>query len=185
MSRIYCELSDVKRLLRSVINRESKIRFSEAYRGLKTDPGNSGNISLNGGGRLPIYLPKPLAYAIQRKVFELEAKEDEEVKPDFLRVLYVIIWLYSQKEGLLKPFMNCKHKRFTISKDESYGFCLDCGVRLLNIHWSDAQGWVWSKVDPFFEREYYRVILGVEPPKPKSDVKTVEELKKEGLLDEV
>lgn len=48
MSRIYCELSDVKRLLRSVINRESKIRFSEAYRDLKVDPGNSGDISLNG-----------------------------------------------------------------------------------------------------------------------------------------
>jgi len=48
MSRIYCSLEDVKRLLRSVSNRESKIRFSEAYRELKADSNNSGSISLGG-----------------------------------------------------------------------------------------------------------------------------------------
>lgn len=46
MSRVYCSLVDVKRLLRSVITRESKIRFSEAYRGLKADPSNTGTILL-------------------------------------------------------------------------------------------------------------------------------------------
>ena len=48
MSRIYCELSDVKRLLRSVSNKENKIRFSDAYRDLKADSGNSGTIALSG-----------------------------------------------------------------------------------------------------------------------------------------
>jgi len=48
MSQIYCELTDVKRLLRSVSNRESKIRFSSAYRDLKANPSNTGTITLAG-----------------------------------------------------------------------------------------------------------------------------------------
>ena len=48
MSRIYCDLDDVKRLLRSLRNRESKIRFSDAYRDLKANSDNSGSISLSG-----------------------------------------------------------------------------------------------------------------------------------------
>lgn len=48
MSRIYCELADVKRLLRSLANKESKIRFSSAYRDLKVDGGNTGTIALSG-----------------------------------------------------------------------------------------------------------------------------------------
>ena len=48
MSRVYCEISDVKRLLRSVANRESKIRFSDAYRDLSADPNNVGSIALSG-----------------------------------------------------------------------------------------------------------------------------------------
>jgi len=48
LSRIYCEIEDVKRLLRSLRNRESKIRFSEAYRDLKANSNNSGSISLSG-----------------------------------------------------------------------------------------------------------------------------------------
>jgi len=48
MSRIYCSLTDVKRLLRSVSNRESKIRFSDAYRSLQADSANSGTIALSG-----------------------------------------------------------------------------------------------------------------------------------------
>lgn len=50
MSRIYCSLDEVKRLLRSVSNRESKIRFSEAYRNLKADSSNVGTVSLSSGG---------------------------------------------------------------------------------------------------------------------------------------
>lgn len=46
--RTYCDLSEVKRLLRSVINRESRIRFSSAYRDLKADSNNSGTILLSG-----------------------------------------------------------------------------------------------------------------------------------------
>jgi len=46
MSRIYCSLTDVKRLLRSVITKESKVRFSEAYRDLKMDSRNTGSIVL-------------------------------------------------------------------------------------------------------------------------------------------
>jgi len=48
MLRVYCSLSDVKRLLRSVSNRESKIRFSEAYRNLQADNSNNGTIALSG-----------------------------------------------------------------------------------------------------------------------------------------
>ena len=48
MSRLYCSLTDVKRLLRSVVNRESKVRFSEAYRDLKMGSSNRGSITLKG-----------------------------------------------------------------------------------------------------------------------------------------
>lgn len=48
MSRIYCSLDDVKRLLRSISNKESRIRFSSAYRDLKADSNNTGTISLTG-----------------------------------------------------------------------------------------------------------------------------------------
>jgi len=48
MGRIYCEISDVKRLLRSISNRESKIRFSDAYKDLKASPNNLGTIALSG-----------------------------------------------------------------------------------------------------------------------------------------
>ena len=48
MSRIYCSLDDVKRLLRSISNKESKIRFSSAYRDLKVDSNNTGTVSLTG-----------------------------------------------------------------------------------------------------------------------------------------
>lgn len=48
MSRIYCTLNDVKRLLRSLPNQESRVRFSSAYRDLKPDDGNSGDIDLSG-----------------------------------------------------------------------------------------------------------------------------------------
>ena len=48
MLRVYCSLEDVKRLLRSSANKESKIRFSEAYRNLEPDGGNSGDIALSG-----------------------------------------------------------------------------------------------------------------------------------------
>jgi len=46
--RIYCDLDDVKRLLRSVGVRESKVRFSSAYKELKADSGNAGTIVLSG-----------------------------------------------------------------------------------------------------------------------------------------
>lgn len=48
MSDMYCSLNDVKRLLRSLANRESKIRFSSAYRDLKEDSNNTGTIYLSG-----------------------------------------------------------------------------------------------------------------------------------------
>ena len=48
MLRVYCSLEDVKRLLRSLANKESKIRFSEAYRNLEPDSGNAGDIALSG-----------------------------------------------------------------------------------------------------------------------------------------
>ena len=48
MLRVYCSLEDVKRLLRSLANKESKIRFSEAYRSLEPDSGNTGDIALSG-----------------------------------------------------------------------------------------------------------------------------------------
>jgi hypothetical protein len=48
MLRVYCSLEDVKRLLRSLSNKESKIRFSEAYRSLQPDPNNTGDIALSG-----------------------------------------------------------------------------------------------------------------------------------------
>ncbi len=50
MSRVYCSLEDVKRLLRSVITRESKIRFSEALKSLKADSNNNGSILLSQSG---------------------------------------------------------------------------------------------------------------------------------------
>lgn len=48
VNRLYCSLSDVKRILRSQLNRESRIRFSSAYRNLSSDPDNVGTISLSG-----------------------------------------------------------------------------------------------------------------------------------------
>jgi len=48
MSRIYCEISDVKRLLRSVSNREAKVCFSGEYRDLKASSNNTGTIALSG-----------------------------------------------------------------------------------------------------------------------------------------
>lgn len=48
MSRIYCDLDNVKRLLRSVSNKESRVRFSDSYRDLKADDSNTGTISLSG-----------------------------------------------------------------------------------------------------------------------------------------
>jgi len=48
MARIYCDLDQVKRLLRSGGTREAKVRFSDGYRDLKSDEGNAGNISLSG-----------------------------------------------------------------------------------------------------------------------------------------
>lgn len=47
-NRLYCSLNDVKRILRSRLNRESRIRFSSAYRDLKRDPSNTGTIQLSG-----------------------------------------------------------------------------------------------------------------------------------------
>jgi hypothetical protein len=47
-SRTYCDLDDVKRLLRTLSKRESKIRFSDAYKGLETDNSNQGNVKLSG-----------------------------------------------------------------------------------------------------------------------------------------
>jgi len=46
--REYCVLDDVKRVLRSVGSRESRIRFSEAYKDLKANGENSGTIFLSG-----------------------------------------------------------------------------------------------------------------------------------------
>lgn len=48
INRLYCSLNDVKRILRSRLNRESRIRFSSAYRELKSDSSNSGTIQLSG-----------------------------------------------------------------------------------------------------------------------------------------
>lgn len=48
MARVYCNLDQVKRLLRTGGTREAKVRFSDAYRDLKSDEDNSGNISLSG-----------------------------------------------------------------------------------------------------------------------------------------
>lgn len=49
MARSYSDLDTVKRLLRSIgAMKESKVRFSEAYKDLKPDTANSGNISLSG-----------------------------------------------------------------------------------------------------------------------------------------
>jgi hypothetical protein len=48
LSRIYCDIDDVKRLLRSLRNRESKIRFSDSYRDLKADDSSRGTVSLTG-----------------------------------------------------------------------------------------------------------------------------------------
>ena len=48
MDVLYCSISDVKRLLRSIPGRESKVRFSSAYKGLLSDDGNNGDIALSG-----------------------------------------------------------------------------------------------------------------------------------------
>jgi len=49
MSRLYCTLSETKRLLRSVgAQSENKIRFSDVYKELKADSSNNGTISLSG-----------------------------------------------------------------------------------------------------------------------------------------
>lgn len=48
MSRIYCDIDQVKRLLRTGGTREAKVRFSDAYRDLKPDEDNRGNITLSG-----------------------------------------------------------------------------------------------------------------------------------------
>lgn len=48
MARIYCDLDQVKRVLRTGGTREAKVRFSEAYRDLRPDEDNRGNIVLNG-----------------------------------------------------------------------------------------------------------------------------------------
>ena len=48
MARLYCNLDQVKRLLRAGGTREAKVRFSDAYRDLKSDESNQGNITLSG-----------------------------------------------------------------------------------------------------------------------------------------
>ena len=48
MARTYCDIDQVKRLLRTGGTREAKVRFSEAYRDLKPDEDNRGNVSLSG-----------------------------------------------------------------------------------------------------------------------------------------
>lgn len=48
MSRTYCDIDQVKRVLRTGGTREAKVRFSEAYRDLKPDEDNRGNIALSG-----------------------------------------------------------------------------------------------------------------------------------------
>lgn len=48
MSRTYCDIDQVRRLLRTGGTREAKVRFSEAYRDLKADEDNAGNVSLSG-----------------------------------------------------------------------------------------------------------------------------------------
>lgn len=48
MSRLYCTLSEVKRVLRSVGVKESKIRFSDAYKELSAESDNVGTVSLSG-----------------------------------------------------------------------------------------------------------------------------------------
>ena len=46
--REYCDLDSVKRLLRSAGPRESRVRFSEAYKDLKADEDNAGSVGLTG-----------------------------------------------------------------------------------------------------------------------------------------
>ena len=53
--RQYCELSTVKRLLRSAGVRESRVRFSDAYKGLEADGDNTGTIMLSGVSFLDEY----------------------------------------------------------------------------------------------------------------------------------
>lgn len=48
MARLYCNIDQVKRLLRTGGTREAKVRFSDAYRDLKSDEDNQGEISLSG-----------------------------------------------------------------------------------------------------------------------------------------
>ena len=48
MARTYCDIDQAKRLLRTGGTREAKVRFSEAYRDLKPDEDNRGNVSLSG-----------------------------------------------------------------------------------------------------------------------------------------
>jgi len=48
VNRVYCELEDVKRLLRTKGVRESRVRFSSSYKELKENSSNNGSISLSG-----------------------------------------------------------------------------------------------------------------------------------------
>lgn len=48
MPRAYCELSDVQRLLRAQGPRESRVRFSNSYKDLKSNSSNTGNKQLSG-----------------------------------------------------------------------------------------------------------------------------------------
>ncbi|HUW49223.1 MAG TPA: hypothetical protein VMW36_10815 [Patescibacteria group bacterium] len=48
MARVYCDLDDAKRLLRSSILRESRVRFSDAFKENKADAANVGTIALSG-----------------------------------------------------------------------------------------------------------------------------------------
>ena len=48
MARIYCDIDQVKRVLRTGGTREAKVRFSDAYRDLKPDEDNAGNVALSG-----------------------------------------------------------------------------------------------------------------------------------------
>lgn len=48
MARLYCTLEEVKRVLRSIGVRESKIRFSNAFKELSNNPDNVGSVSLSG-----------------------------------------------------------------------------------------------------------------------------------------
>ncbi len=55
MPRAYCELSDVKRILRSQASRESRIRFSSVHKDLKAGTSNQGSMQLSGVNFLSSY----------------------------------------------------------------------------------------------------------------------------------